>query len=145
MASIALLTSANSSVAQNWRAKERNHYIVAGVLDLEMVSRLIGVQFRRCTVRAYSHGVDHANTYHSSVLAGQQDILAETIKNPTFIGQHPHVLRSVELYHGGTRLLVAIQEDRRGYLFVASAFQMMDWNYKIPRRLASGRIVRYVS
>ena len=73
------------------------------------------------------------------------DVVAETIAHPTFIGQHPHVVRSVELCHAGMQLLLAIREDRRGYLYVASALRMMDWNYKIPRRLASALIVRYVS
>ena len=145
MASIALLTSANSAVSRSWRKKERGNYVVAGVLDLEMISRLIGVQFRNCTVRAYTHAYDHANICHSSVLSCQSEFLAETIAHPTFIGQHPHVVRSVELYHAGMQLLVAIREDRHGYLFVASAFKMLDWDYKIPRRLASGRIVHYVS
>lgn len=118
--------------------------LLVGQIDIEKVKKLTGIVFKEQKVFIYPGAVKHIKKKHSLVWDQHKQELPSLLSSPDYIGKNPKVPNSIELYKlVGDHLLLAIKLDPSGYLFVSSFYDLDNAEYKIKKRLASGRIQPY--
>ncbi|MCH4827514.1 plasmid-related protein [Planococcus halocryophilus] len=118
--------------------------LVVGKINREKITKLTGVTFIEEEVFIYPGAIKHINRNHPLVWNQYKDELPSILLNPDYIGQNPKVPNSVELYKFiSNYLLLAIKLDPSGYVFVSSFYVLDNAEYKIKKRLASGRVQVY--
>jgi len=71
-------------------------------------------------------------------------LIPDMIESPDYIGQNPKEPNSVEIYKViSDHVLIAIKLDPSGYMFLSSMYSLDNGQYKVQKRLKSGRIVPY--
>ncbi len=117
---------------------------LVGTLDIEKIHTLIGVSLQVTEVYIYRGAIKHIKKRHPGIWEAHGQQIPDIIANPDYVGRNPKEADSVELYKYITKdLLLAIKLDPSGYLFVSSLYDLHNAQYKIQKRLSSGRIVIY--
>ncbi|HET7578783.1 MAG TPA: PBECR2 nuclease fold domain-containing protein [Bacillales bacterium] len=130
--------------AVNSNATERQ---IVGEVDIYKVYRLTRVQFPEGAGKVFMYPgfIKHLQKNHPGRFEMYYHLIPSIILEPDYIGQNPKELESIELYKRvNDVLLLAIKFDaKRGYLFLASFYELDNWKKKIKKRLRTGRIVPY--
>lgn len=117
---------------------------VVGQLNTTAIKILTGIEFQIAEVYMYPGAIKHVKKWHSGIIEQYGHLIPEIITNPDYVGQNPTKPNSVELVKAITpHLLLAIQLDPSGYLFIASFYDLNNGPYKLQNRLSSGRWVPY--
>lgn len=118
---------------------------IVGELDILVLKKLVGVEFPSGIVYMYPGVLKHIKKDHSADLLNYGKYIPQIIENPDYVGKNSKVPDSVELYKFiADYILLAIKLDPSGYLYLSSMYQLNNAQYKIQKRLQSGRIVPYV-
>lgn len=115
-----------------------------GKIDLATVHRLTGLTFPSADVRIFPGALKHIRKKHAAILNQYGHLIPSIIARPDYIGRHPNNSNSVELIKKvGTDVLLSIELDPSGYLYISSFYELNNAPVKIQKRLDSGRIVQY--
>jgi hypothetical protein len=118
---------------------------VIGELNLEAIKRLLGIEFPTSEVYMYPGAIKHAKRQHPGVIEQYGHLIPDMISNPDYVGHNPTEPDSIELVkYINEHLLLAVKLDPSGYLFVGTFFDLKNGQEKLKRRLASGRLKRYI-
>ena len=135
----------NSNGIEARTVRKGSVFQVVGVLDVELISRLLGVNFAVSEVRMYPGAKKHIKNRHPGVFEKYAEQLADFIAYPDYIGQHPNEPNSVELVKMISEgVLIAIKLDATGYLYLSSMYVLQNGRHKIEKRLRMGRLKPYV-
>ncbi|MGF9710463.1 PBECR2 nuclease fold domain-containing protein, partial [Paenibacillus naphthalenovorans] len=119
-------------------------WFIQQALNTAAVKNLVGIDFPVDEVYMYPGAIKHVRKNHPGIIESYGHLIPDMIANPDFIGQHPKVPNSLEIIKVvSDHLLLSIQLDPSGYLYVSTFFELNNGHNKIKKRLASGRIVPY--
>jgi len=117
---------------------------VVGELNIEAIKRLTGVDFPVAQVQMYPGAIKHVKRRHPGIIEQYGHLIPDMIANPDYVGQNPSEPDSVELIKFvSPHMLLAIQLDPSGYLFVSSFYDLKNGPAKVQKRLTSGRLKPY--
>lgn len=131
-------------------AKERQ---IIGQLDIGKINNILKTSHTISIkdVYLFSGAIKHIQKGHPGVLERYKSELQEMCSNPDYVGNNPRQPSdSIELYKKfqidgfeEETLLLAIKQEEYCDFFVASLYILDNADYKIPKRLKSGRIYFY--
>ncbi len=121
-----------------------NQTQLVGRIDQEVIQNLLGITFPVTDVYMYPGFIKHVRKRHPKIFEKYYSLIPEIILNPDYVGHNPKEPNSIELVKmikGG--LLLAIKLSPGGYLYLSSMYAMKNGEYKVKKRIRSGRLVPY--
>lgn len=117
---------------------------LAGKIDREAIAHVLGITFHTDEVYMYPGFIKHVKKRHPKIFEKYYSLIPEIIENPDYVGQNPkepYSLELIKMIKGG--LLLAIKLGPAGYLFLSSMYALKNGEYKVKKRLRTGRIKPY--
>jgi len=121
--------------------KENTHEIqVVGKLKQEYIDAL-KISLPCAEIYMYPGAIKHLKKKHNEDFKKYFHSIPEIIEKPDYIGVNPKEPNSIELVKVIEKdVLVAVKLDPSGYLYFSSMYELTP--SKVPKRLASGRLIK---
>lgn len=117
---------------------------IVGQLNIVAIKALTLVEFPTAEVWMYSGAIRHVKKYHPGIMERYGHLISDIIASPDFVGKNPSNPGSIEMVKFvDQHVLLAIDLDPSGYLYVSSFYDLNNGPEKLKKRLASGRWVPY--
>jgi hypothetical protein len=117
---------------------------IVGQLNIVAIKALTGIDFPVAEVHMYAGAIRHIKKWHPGIIELYGHLIPDMIANPDYVGQNPSEPNSVELVKVVSQhVQLAIKLDPSGYLFVSSFYNLDNGEFKVNKRLLSGRLVPY--
>jgi hypothetical protein len=116
-----------------------------GYVSDEVVNGLLGLGLPAGEVHLYPGAIKHVKKKHGEEFWNNNySLIPDILANPDYVGKNPKEPDSIELIKDGVYLLIAVKwDDDRKYFYLSSFYTLDNGEYKIRKRLSSGRIVPY--